>query len=68
MFPAGYATSARMICLALPRRRACHLLRYPAFALHASVLEAISADQHWQVALAGEGHSAEEWCRKNELP
>ena len=39
-----------------------------AFALHASVLDAISADQHWQAGLAGEGHSAEEWCRKNELP
>ena len=31
-----------------------------AFALHPSVLEAISAGQHWQTALAGEGHSAEE--------
>ena len=41
-----------------------------AFALHTSVLDAISADQHqhWQVALGGEGHSAEEWCRKHELP
>jgi anti-sigma B factor antagonist len=39
-----------------------------AFALHASVLDAISDDQHWQVALAGEGHSAEEWCWKHELP
>src|SRR5580700_8812018 len=38
-----------------------------AFALHGCVLDAISADQHWQVALAGEGHSAEEWCRKHEL-
>ena len=38
-----------------------------AFALHACVLDAISADQHWQVALAAEGHSAEEWCRKHEL-
>jgi anti-sigma B factor antagonist len=39
-----------------------------ALALHASVLDAISADQHWQVALAGEGHSAEDWCRTHELP
>jgi anti-sigma B factor antagonist len=39
-----------------------------AFAIHASVLDAISDDQHWQVALAGEGHSAEEWCRKHERP
>jgi len=43
-----------------------------AFALHPSVLEAISADQHWQAALAGEGHRtekyrAEEWCRKHQL-
>jgi anti-sigma B factor antagonist len=39
-----------------------------AFALHACVLDAISDNQHWQVALAGEGHSAEEWCWKHELP
>lgn len=44
-----------------------------AFALHPSVLEAISADQHWQVALAGEDpsaeeHSAGEWCWKHQLP
>ncbi len=39
-----------------------------AFVLHLCVLDAISDDQHWQVALAGEGHSAEEWCRKHELP
>jgi anti-sigma B factor antagonist len=38
-----------------------------AFALHACVLDAISAHQHWQAALAAEGHSAEEWCRKHEL-
>lgn len=39
-----------------------------AFALHHSVLDVISDDQHWQVALAGEGHSPEEWCWKHELP
>jgi anti-sigma B factor antagonist len=39
-----------------------------AFALHASVLDAISADRHWQAALAGEGHGAEEWCRKHQVP
>jgi len=43
------------------------------FAVHPSVLDAISADQHWQAALAGEGpsageHSAGEWCRKHQLP
>ena len=32
------------------------------------VLDAISADRHWQAALAAEGYSAEEWCRKHELP
>ena len=37
------------------------------FALHSCVLDAISADQHWQVAIAGEGGSAEEWCEKHEL-
>jgi anti-sigma B factor antagonist len=39
-----------------------------AFALHSCVMDAISADQHWQVAIAGEGRSAEEWCSKYELP
>ena len=39
-----------------------------AFALHSCVLDAISADQHWQVAMASEGRSAEEWCAKHELP
>jgi anti-sigma B factor antagonist len=38
-----------------------------AFALHSCVLDAISADQHWQVAIASEGRSAEEWCFKHEL-
>jgi anti-sigma B factor antagonist len=39
-----------------------------AFALYRSVLDAISADQDWQEAIAGEGRSAEEWCFKYELP
>jgi anti-sigma B factor antagonist len=39
-----------------------------AFALHSCVMDAISADQHWQVAIASEGRSAEEWCVKHELP
>jgi anti-sigma B factor antagonist len=38
-----------------------------AFAIHPTVLAAISADQHWQVALAGEGDGAEGWCRAHEL-
>jgi anti-sigma B factor antagonist len=39
-----------------------------AFALHSCVMDAISADQHWQVAIASEGRSAEEWCFTHELP
>ena len=39
-----------------------------AFALHSCVMDAISADQHWQVAIASEGGSAEEWCHNHELP
>jgi anti-sigma B factor antagonist len=39
-----------------------------AFALYRSVLDAISADQDWQEAIASEGRSAEEWCFKHELP
>jgi anti-sigma B factor antagonist len=38
-----------------------------AFVLHDSVLNAISGDQDWEVALASEGHSAGEWCRTHEL-
>jgi anti-sigma B factor antagonist len=38
-----------------------------AFALHSSVLDAITADQHWQAVVAGEGGSTQEWCRKHRL-
>jgi anti-sigma B factor antagonist len=38
-----------------------------AFALHSSVPGAITADQHWQVTIAGHGDSASEWCRKHGL-
>ena len=37
------------------------------FALHSSFPEAIADDQHWQAALAREGHSTVEWCRHHEL-
>jgi anti-sigma B factor antagonist len=38
-----------------------------AFALHPSVLDAMTADEHWQAAVAGEGRGTEEWCRKHGL-
>jgi anti-sigma B factor antagonist len=38
-----------------------------AFALHSCVPDAISADQHWQAAVSGEGDSTGEWCRKHGL-
>jgi len=38
-----------------------------AFALRASIPQAITGDLHWQAALAREGLSAEEWCRKHGL-
>lgn len=38
-----------------------------AFALHASVTEAIGAGRHWQAALAREGRSPGEWCRDHGL-
>jgi hypothetical protein len=38
-----------------------------AFALHPSVLDAMTTDEHWQAAVTGEGHDAEEWCRKHAL-
>ena len=37
------------------------------FALHPFVLDAITADRHWQAAVSGEGDSAGEWCRKHGL-
>jgi anti-sigma B factor antagonist len=38
-----------------------------AFALHPSVPDAITTDQHWQATLAGESHGTEEWCREHGL-
>jgi anti-sigma B factor antagonist len=38
-----------------------------AFALHPSVLDAMTTDGHWQAAVTGEGHDTEEWCRKHGL-
>jgi anti-sigma B factor antagonist len=38
-----------------------------AFAVYSSVLDAITADQHWQAAASGEGDSTAEWCRKRGL-
>jgi anti-sigma B factor antagonist len=38
-----------------------------ALALHSRVPDAITADQHWQAAVSGEGDNTEEWCRKHGL-
>lgn len=38
-----------------------------AFALHSSVSDAITADQHWKETLAAQGDRTSEWCRKNGL-
>jgi anti-sigma B factor antagonist len=38
-----------------------------AFALHSCVPDAITACQHWQVAVSGEGESTGQWCRKHGL-
>ena len=38
-----------------------------AFAVYSCVLHAITADQHWQAAVSGEGDSTAEWCRKRGL-
>ena len=38
-----------------------------ALALHSRVLDAITADQHWQAAVSGEGGNTGEWCRKHGL-
>ena len=38
-----------------------------AFAIRASIPQAITGDLHWQAALACEGLSTEEWCRKHGL-
>jgi len=38
-----------------------------AFALHSCVLEAVTADQAWQVAVTADGLSAGIWCRQHGL-
>jgi anti-sigma B factor antagonist len=38
-----------------------------AFALHPSVLDAMTTSGHWQTAVTGKGHDTEEWCRKHGL-
>jgi len=38
-----------------------------AFALHSSVPDAITADQHWQETIAGQGDDAGHWCQENGL-
>ena len=38
-----------------------------AFALHSSVPDAITADEHWQETIAGQGSDASQWCRENGL-
>ena len=38
-----------------------------AFALHSCVPDAITADQHWQAAVSGEGGNTGEWCREHGL-
>jgi anti-sigma B factor antagonist len=38
-----------------------------AFALHSCVPDAITACQHWQVAVSGEAESTGQWCRKHGL-
>jgi anti-sigma B factor antagonist len=37
------------------------------FVLRPSVQEAVTTDQHWQAAVAGDGHSTEDWCRNHGL-
>jgi len=38
-----------------------------AFALHPSVPDAMTTDEHWRAAVTGEGHDTEKWCRKHGL-
>jgi anti-sigma B factor antagonist len=38
-----------------------------AFAVHSCVLDAITADQHWQAVVCGEAGRVEEWCGKHRL-
>lgn len=38
-----------------------------AFTLYPCVLDAITADQHWQAVVSGEGDNAGDWCRKHRL-
>lgn len=38
-----------------------------AFGLYSCVPDAITASQHWQAAVCGEGDNTGEWCRKHRL-
>jgi len=38
------------------------------FPLSQAVPQAMAGERHWEAALASEGHSGEDWCRKHELP
>jgi anti-sigma B factor antagonist len=38
-----------------------------ALALYSRVPDAITADQHWQAAISGDGGSTEQWCRTHVL-
>jgi anti-sigma B factor antagonist len=37
------------------------------FALHPSVLDAMTDDEHWHAAITAEGQGTEEWCRQHGL-
>jgi len=38
------------------------------FPLSQSIAQAMAGERCWEAALASEGHSGEDWCRKHELP
>ena len=38
-----------------------------AFPLHSCVIDAITADRHWQAAISAEGSNPGEWCRTHRL-
>lgn len=40
---------------------------HEAFPLHSCVIDAITADRHWQAAISAEGSNPGDWCRTHGL-
>lgn len=68
----GLRTRGGSLMLVASTGRVLHTLQLTglldAFPLHFCVMDAITADRHWQAALSAPDGNAGEWCRKHGLP